>query len=102
MPDRDEVIKAIEACMDQNHPAYCNECYLDGPGFGIACRGKLMRDALAILREQEPQETRHMRHYSRPGVYADLWLHCEKCGYVTGIIARMHKYCPECGRKVKQ
>ena len=27
--------------------------------------------------------------------------HCEKCGYVTGIIARTHKYCPECGRKVK-
>jgi rubrerythrin len=27
--------------------------------------------------------------------------HCEKCGYVTGIIARMHKFCPECGRKVK-
>ena len=25
-----------------------------------------------------------------------------RCGYVTGIIARMHKYCPECGRKVKE
>ena len=44
-------------------------------------------------------ETRLVRHYSRPGVYADLWLHCEKCG---GMIDDRYKpkYCPECGRKV--
>ena len=52
MPDREKVIKAIEACMYQNHPACCNECYLDGPGFGIVCREKLMRDALILLLEQ--------------------------------------------------
>ena len=44
-------------------------------------------------------ETRLVRNYSRPGVYADLWLHCEKCG---GMVDDRYtpKYCPECGRKV--
>lgn len=52
------------------------------------------------LKEQEPQETRLVRHYSRPGVYADLWLHCEKCGGRSDNNYKP-KYCPECGRKVK-
>ena len=56
--------------------------------------------ALALLKAQEPDETRLVRHYSRPNVYADLWLHCEKCGGVVDDIYRP-KFCPECGRKVK-
>ena len=56
MPDRDEVIKAIEACMDQYHPAYCHECYLDGRGHRMTCREKLMRDALTLLKEQDKIE----------------------------------------------
>ena len=94
MPDRDEVIKAIEACMDQNHPAYCNECYLDGFRSETTCREKLMRDALALLRVQETtwvREEDRMNHW-----------HCEKCGFVEGITSRFHKYCPNCGRKVKR
>lgn len=48
----------------------------------------------------EPQETRFVHRYSRPGVYADLLLHCEKC---DGTIEKYAtpKYCPWCGRKVK-
>lgn len=52
----------------------------------------LADDALDLLREQE---TTFIKEEDRTNHY-----HCEKCGYVTGIIARMHKFCPECGRKV--
>lgn len=96
MPDRKQVIKAIEACMDQNHPAYCNECYLDGPGFGIVCREKLMRDALALLREQEPVEPENEN--------------CPECGYTLhrisydgpdkGLRHEWFRFCPSCGRAV--
>lgn len=59
-------------------------------------------DALELLKEQEPQETRFVHHYSRPGVYADLWLHCEKCGgRIDNSYYYKPKYCPKCGRKVK-
>lgn len=68
------------------------------PGWGHAVLA--MRDALALLKAQEPDETRLVRHYSRPNVYADLWLHCEKCGGVVDNRYRP-KFCPECGRKVK-
>lgn len=59
----------------------------------------VVRGALALLKAREPDETRLVRHYSRPNVYADLWLHCEKCG---GRVDDRYKpkFCPECGRKV--
>lgn len=59
----------------------------------------VVRGALALLKAQEPDETTLVRHYSRPNVYADLWLHCEKCG---GRVDDRYKpkFCPECGRKV--
>ena len=53
-----------------------------------------LQDALALILEQE---TTFIKEEDRTNHY-----HCEKCGYVTGIIARMHKYCPECGRRVTQ
>lgn len=52
----------------------------------------IIDDIIALLREQE---TTFVKELDRTNHY-----HCEKCGYVTGIIARMHKFCPECGRKV--
>ena len=57
-------------------------------------------ERIGKLKAQEPDETRLVRHYSRPNVYADLWLHCEKCG---GRVDDRYKpkFCPECGRAVK-
>lgn len=62
--------------------------------------GIALMEAIDLLKMQKTQETRHVHHYSRPGVYADLWLHCEKCG---GVVDDRHKFnfCPWCGRKVK-
>ena len=91
MADRENVIKAIEACMDHDHPAYCNECYLDGPGFGIVCREMLMRDALNLLREQEPVAPRYKDPYHA---------YCGACGCRIPLKIKA-RYCHKCGKAVK-
>lgn len=55
LPDREKIIRGLECCTDHYHRADCYGCYQEGPGFGFACRESLMRDALALLREQEPR-----------------------------------------------
>lgn len=85
--DREKVIKGLECLITNEVP--CDGCPYYGSGY---CIKNIAADALALLREQE---TTWVREEDRTNHY-----HCEKCGYVTGIIARMHKFCPECGRKV--
>ena len=110
MTDREKVIKGLECCIPYESEGNEHLCIYDddynpncpyrGTGsYGVSCMTKLMRDALALLKAREPDETRLVRHYSRPNVYADLWLHCEKCG---GRVDDRYKpkFCPECGRKV--
>ena len=87
MVDREKVIKGLEKLRKDL-------------GCGLPDRSNVvveylnsLTDAIALLREQETTfvlDPDRYQHY-----------YCEKCGYVTGIIARMHKFCPECGRKVK-
>ena len=95
MADREKVIKGLMACV-------IGDCVGESCPYhhdvadrvrAISCETELLRDALALLKEQEThwvEETDRTNHY-----------HCAVCGYVTGIVARMHKFCPECGRKVK-
>jgi rubrerythrin len=87
MPEQEKrakVIKGLEAILEETADMFYRST---------------IQDALALLKAQEPDETRLVRHYSRPNVYADLWLHCEKCG---GRVDDRYKpkFCPECGRKV--
>ena len=87
MPEQEKrakVIKGLEAILEETADMFYRST---------------IQDALALLKTQEPDETRLVRHYSRPNVYADLWLHCEKCG---GRVDDRYKpkFCPECGRKV--
>ena len=56
MPDRDEIIKALECCTDRQYRADCYGCYQKGPGFGLVCRDNLMRDCLALLKEQDAEK----------------------------------------------
>ena len=65
-------------------------------------------DAFQELIDEQPtieipaeRTTRLMRKYSRPHVYADLWMHCEACGGRVNDRWR-YKYCPECGAKVEE
>lgn len=54
--------------------------------------------------QPESDSGRWERHYSRPGVYADLYWHCSKCGYKTDYqYANVnHHYCPCCGKKMEK
>ena len=58
-------------------------------------------DAQPTLGAAQERTTRMLRKYSRPNVFADLWLHCEACGGVVNDNWR-YKYCPECGARVKE
>lgn len=61
-----------------------------------------------IIGNMEPIEERPLgkwqRHYTRPGVYADLFWHCSNCGYKSSndYADRYFKYCPGCGAKMVQ
>lgn len=41
------------------------------------------------------------RHYTRPGVYADLWFHATCCGYKLSFPFPT-EYCPNCGAKMER
>ena len=67
---------------------------------------KIFADRIEQLPPAQPESDsgRWERHYSRPGVYADLYWHCSKCGYKTDYqYANVnHRYCPNCGRKMER
>lgn len=89
MPDREKVIKGLECCITDGRDS-CKKCYQEGPGFGIACRQGLMRDALELLKGQEPAKPRYDRGYRD--------YNCPACG----VYLLFHqKYCNECGRALQ-
>ena len=46
----------------------------------------------------EPKRAKWERHYSRPGVFADLCWHCSACGYKSSDgWANKFNFCPNCG-----
>lgn len=93
---REEVIRGLECCIVDIYDQPCN-CPYDGDG---GCIGGLMRDALALLREQEPVA---------PVLQSGGNYVCGNCGMytvghqhpLTGVDIKTWKYCPACGRKVR-
>lgn len=93
MPDREKIILAIDACLGDDFS--CSDCYLNGPGFGIECRKTLLRESLALLKEQkavEPITARKGRNK-----YWSYYI-CPNCNEDLNY---GQKYCCECGKKVK-
>ena len=105
MTDREKIIHAFETCTRDDFP--CKECgyYIEGKDYD--CIDTMMKDALDLLREQEPLmhaawlfgET--ITAYDECGV--KTWAvkyKCSKCGFVQiAIEAHMgqYSYCPSCG-----
>ena len=54
MPDRETVIKAIDICLGHGK---CKDCgYHSGVNYSDQdCRGRMLRDAIALLKESVPQ-----------------------------------------------
>lgn len=102
MADLEKVIYSIERCIC-HVPDACRDCGYDNHEYN-ECVEKLLRDALELLKEQEPV---------KPTVRVDTWI-CSKCGHTLEsqeliddkenpqvLIHEQYEYCPNCGRKVK-
>ena len=95
--DREKVIKGLEVCTKPGTRGCfydMKECPYDENG----CRMALMRDALALLKEQEAVE---------PYQHDAVWLcgNCEKevVGWDDDIDGKENRYpyCRQCGKSVK-
>ena len=88
MTDREKVIKAVETCFDSWIDKHRNM------GLDLQAVEQMKRDALELLKEQEPMTVRHTVSTER----------CPKCGkQITsrGAIHREIKFCWKCGQAVK-
>ena len=98
MIDKQKVIKGLECCATnrlRHEDCEAMNCtYLDLDGHG--CIHQLIRDALAMVKEQEPVEPVFERQFmSSINIYD-----CGKCGTSLGAKG-IAKYCMECGQAVK-
>lgn len=101
MVDREKVIKGLVWCMNEKHDCYREKgCPYENEGEDIGCKYALHRDALALLKAQEPV---------KPVVDIDTWK-CGNCRHTLEhqellgdnvLFHEQYNYCPECGRAVK-
>lgn len=122
--DRNEVIKALEECQKSTCSKDC-PCYDNGIELAVDCERALMRDALALLKEQEEQvQIAHEEGFhegymqamreAQPTIEAesvkpvksklswergynwDIW----DCGHCGRQLRDDANYCDRCGHKV--
>jgi hypothetical protein len=97
---REKVIKGLEICSAGEWNSTGGRDHTDCPYYpagytGCTCK-LLMRDALAMLKAQEPVEPKKLMEKNKNGY---RWrFYCGKCG---DEIDRLDKYCRHCGRPVK-
>ena len=82
MPDREKAIRGLIVCSGDGE--CCDRCPYQGEEY---CTDAVMRDALELLREQEPVKP---FHECTDGLYPR-----------TLISNKYFVFCPYCGRKVK-
>ena len=97
MPDREKVIKGLECCDNDECDICPYDLSCDENDLGT-CRATLHRDALALLKAQEPK---------KPIVsgkrYGNYFEHCPSCEIMLPISSDYGKsfYCYKCGQAVK-
>lgn len=107
MTDREKVIKGLECCtaeleINQHRDDFCVVCpYKDKAMENWYCFHKpdLMRDALALLKAQEPVEPK-MMYFVDEGLTWETY-EVPTCG-VCGALLGDALFCPMCGRAVKR
>ena len=92
MADREKVVRAVETCFDSWIDKHRNM------GLDLHEVERMKRDALELLKEQEPQSVIVKCEPSNGNI---LWFaNCPKCG--QGIERDKHKnHCGYCGQAVK-
>ena len=92
--DREKVIKALE-CEEYSEYARCNQCpYVKFH----KCKTLLMRDAIALLKEQEAVEPQ-IAPFPDTSRSDGSWYYV--CGTCYKPIDPKDKYCRHCGQAVK-
>ena len=108
---REQVIKAFEECQKSTCSKDC-PYYDNGIELAAVCEKALMRDALALLKEQEPKQvikqTCHIKittGYENPVVFTSYDLLCPTCKSLlcrgVDVIDDNYHYCKVCGQAVK-
>ena len=91
MPDREKVTQSIEACLAEPD-SRCKECiYPCTSSSFVELHEDMIKDALALLRKQEPVAPRYKDPYHA---------YCGACGCRIPLKIKA-RYCHKCGRKVK-
>ena len=100
MPDREKVIRGLRQCLTKGlDEMQCTDCPY-GVNGGMGCARELCRDALELLKAQEPIRA---EDYYKPilnevhSYVSDMW----RCGACESRIYYHQKYCGACGKAVK-
>lgn len=94
---REKVIKGLKWCMDEEHDCYIEQgCPYENEGEGFGCKYALHRDALELLKAQEPVDAIVVPNgIDRSGGW---WYQCPSCKME---IKPRDRYCRNCGQAVK-
>lgn len=105
MPDREKVIRGLECCIKQGENAVYRRD-LDCPyqdknhSCRLVCWTNLNKDAIALLKEQEPQ-TVIVDDMPKDDTWFGIWFgRCPNCKEM--LTKKYHKhFCGNCGQEVK-
>ena len=100
---KEDVLKGLECCqvsMSEEDPfTKCEECpYNDLSVYVQDCRSHLCKDALELMKEQEPMIPVFLPIRDRYIVTKQCNYRCVNCGE---LICRSDLFCEHCGRPVK-
>lgn len=104
MVDREKVIKGLTCCMAENDNAWpeCESCPYNDSHDSCTSMRPMFRDAIALLKAQEPIAPVIETHWETPSVYdEDVKVTENKCGACGAEIDKWDKYCRVCGQAVK-
>ena len=92
MTEREKVIKGLEIHLKPN--SRCVGCPYPNNGL---CGDQLYRDALSLLKAQEPQKAEWTT--KRTQKHDGEW-YCTACDYEPIVMTDDMEYCPGCGAKM--
>ena len=98
MADLEKVIYSIERCIC-HVPDACRDCGYDAGQPYNACVESLLKDALELLKAQEPIKPIIKQEMDDICSCIDNVAYCGKCGAQIGRLKE--NYCSNCGRAVK-
>jgi hypothetical protein len=104
MLDMEKVIKELECCVSLSHNgSKCANCDYADEFHNGDCETYLLRDALALLKAQEPVEPKIVDTSNSKLYHNDMFKnhYCGNCGEFLHVVNRKDMFCSQCGKAVK-